>query len=86
MGLLGHGRLRGGHPLAAVNLGDDADTTGAIYGQLAGAYYGLDGIPERWRRAIALGDQILTLADGLLSLAQRTTGEDDAAANSGPGV
>ena len=35
--------------LAAVNLGDDADTTGAIYGQLAGAYYGVDGIPERWR-------------------------------------
>ena len=35
--------------LAAVNLGDDADTTAAIYGQLAGAIYGLDGIPERWR-------------------------------------
>jgi len=31
--------------LLAVNLGNDADTTGAIYGQLAGAYYGVEGIP-----------------------------------------
>lgn len=31
--------------LTAVNLGDDADTTGAVYGQIAGAYYGEDGIP-----------------------------------------
>lgn len=30
--------------LLAVNLGDDADTTGAVYGQLAGAYYGENGI------------------------------------------
>jgi ADP-ribosylglycohydrolase len=72
--------------LAAVNLGDDADTTVAIYGQLAGAYYDLDGIPERWRRVIALGDQILALADGLLSLAQRATGATDVAATSAPGV
>ena len=31
--------------LLAANLGDDADTTTAIYGQLAGAYYGVEGIP-----------------------------------------
>ena len=55
--------------LAAVNLGDDADTTGAIYGQLAGAYYGLAGIPERWRSTIALQDRILGLSDALWSLA-----------------
>ncbi len=55
--------------LAAVNLGDDADTTGAIYGQLAGAYYGLDGIPRQWRNRVALSDRILELADGLLVLA-----------------
>lgn len=35
--------------LMAVNLGDDADTTGAVYGQLAGAYYGEAGIPIEWR-------------------------------------
>ena len=34
--------------LLAVNLGDDADTTAAVYGQLAGAYYGVKGIPEEW--------------------------------------
>ncbi len=34
--------------ILAVNLGDDADTVGAIYGMLAGAYYGIDNIPERW--------------------------------------
>jgi len=39
--------------LLAVNLGDDADTTGAIYGQLAGAYYGEEGIPEEWRLKLA---------------------------------
>jgi ADP-ribosylglycohydrolase len=54
--------------LAAVNLGEDADTTGAIYGQLAGAYYGVEGIPERWRRRIALAERIGALADALLAL------------------
>ncbi|CAF1379176.1 unnamed protein product [Rotaria sordida] len=34
--------------LAAINLGDDTDTTAAIYGQLAGAYYGADNIPADW--------------------------------------
>ena len=39
--------------LAAVNLGDDADTTGAVYGQIAGAYYGLPAIPAPWLKQIA---------------------------------
>jgi ADP-ribosyl-[dinitrogen reductase] hydrolase len=39
--------------LLAVNLGDDADTTGAVYGQLAGAYYGERAIPEPWRLKLA---------------------------------
>ena len=34
--------------LKVVNLGEDADTTGAIYGQLAGAYYGERQIPQYW--------------------------------------
>ena len=34
--------------LKAANLGDDADTTAAITGQLAGAYYGVGGIPTDW--------------------------------------
>ena len=55
--------------LAAVNLGDDADTTGAIYGQLAGAYYGATGIPEPWRRRLARSDVIERLAADLLAFA-----------------
>lgn len=39
--------------LEAVNLGDDADTTGAVYGQIAGAFYGLDGIPQTWLETLA---------------------------------
>ena len=35
--------------LLAVNLGNDADTTGAIFGQLAGAYYGYSEIPDHWK-------------------------------------
>lgn len=48
--------------LRAVNLGADADTSGAVYGQLAGAYYGVDAIPQAWRDKLARGDEILTLA------------------------
>ena len=48
--------------LLAVNLGDDADTTAAIYGQIAGAYYGFTGIPEPWREQLAHLDLITQLA------------------------
>jgi len=51
--------------LLAVNLGDDADTTGAVYGQLAGACYGLQAIPKSWREKIALGQVISSLAERL---------------------
>jgi hypothetical protein len=50
-----------------VNLGDDADTTGAVYGQLAGAFYGYDAIPPQWRDKIAKRKLILQLADALCS-------------------
>jgi ADP-ribosylglycohydrolase len=49
--------------LAAVNLGEDADTTGAVYGQLAGAYYGESEIPERWRSKLAFQELITSFAD-----------------------
>ena len=51
--------------LLAVNLGDDADTTGAIYGQLAGAHYGVDGIPAHWLAVLAKRDQVELLASRL---------------------
>jgi ADP-ribosyl-[dinitrogen reductase] hydrolase len=54
--------------LLAVNLGDDADTTGAVYGQLAGAYYGETGIPESWRTILTYRDRIAGYADQLLRL------------------
>jgi ADP-ribosyl-[dinitrogen reductase] hydrolase len=38
--------------VAAVNLGDDADTVGCVTGALAGARYGLEDVPERWRRVV----------------------------------
>ncbi len=55
--------------LLAANLGDDADTTTAIYGQLAGAYYGVEGIPDEWRLRIAQAELILSYADQLFELA-----------------
>lgn len=55
--------------LLAVNLGDDADTTGAVYGQLAGAYYGVAGIPAEWRERIAMRDVIIEFADRLVGAA-----------------
>ena len=51
--------------LLAANLGDDADTTAAIYGQLAGAYYGADGIPAKWRERLTAAAEITSLADSL---------------------
>lgn len=48
--------------LLAVNLGDDADTTGAVYGQLAGAYYGYQGIPQHWLHKLAMREMIMSLS------------------------
>lgn len=51
--------------LAAVNLGSDTDTTGAITGGLAGLYYGIDQMPADWLNVIARKDDILDLASRL---------------------
>jgi ADP-ribosyl-[dinitrogen reductase] hydrolase len=51
--------------LAAVNLGDDADTTGAVCGQIAGAFHGEDGIPSEWRSQLVMAEEIRSLADRL---------------------
>lgn len=53
--------------LLAANLGDDADTTAAIAGQLAGAIYGSIGIPVRWLDAVAWQPRIRCMAEGLLT-------------------
>jgi len=54
--------------LKAANLGDDADTTAAVFGQLAGAFYGETGIPADWRKRLAQSDLIVSLADRLHDL------------------
>lgn len=56
--------------LKAANLGEDADTTAAIYGQIAGATYGVLDIPGDWRDRIALRGLIKTLAEKLFTMAQ----------------
>ncbi|NHZ36994.1 ADP-ribosylglycohydrolase family protein [Massilia rubra] len=48
--------------LRATNLGDDADTTAAISGQLAGAFYGVQGIPARWLDQISMRAEIDDMA------------------------
>lgn len=53
--------------LAAANLGDDADTTAAICGQLAGAHYGAQQIPQDWLAKLVMRDEITELADRLLA-------------------
>jgi ADP-ribosyl-[dinitrogen reductase] hydrolase len=51
--------------LRAANLGDDADTTAAVCGQVAGAYYGEVGIPARWSDRLVMRETIIDLADRL---------------------
>ena len=53
--------------LKAVNLGDDADTTGAICGQLAGAFWGESGISESLRSGLAGLDMLEKAIAGLLT-------------------
>lgn len=51
--------------LKAANLGDDADTTAAIYGQTDSAYYGAEAIPQEWRSKIACEEMIARVAESL---------------------
>ncbi len=51
--------------LSAANLGDDADTTAAVCGQVAGAYYGASAIPSRWLERLAQEPLIRGLANRL---------------------
>jgi len=56
--------------LMAVNLGNDADTTGAVYGQIAGAFYCEQGVPECWRLRLAKRELIESFADELFKLSK----------------
>lgn len=52
--------------LLAVNLGDDADTTGAIYGQIAGAYYGASSVPAPWAEKLARKSLLMEMTEKLM--------------------
>ena len=58
--------------LKAGNLGDDADTTAAIYGQIAGAHYGADSIPPEWRSKLSYRSLITRMADDLYRQPRRS--------------
>lgn len=57
--------------LAAVNLGDDADTVGAVAGQLAGACYGLSGIPAEWQEGLHRHRDVVRVAVNLMAAGTR---------------
>ncbi len=58
--------------LQVVNLGDDADTTGAVYGQIAGAYYGWKEIPEEWIEKLYRAADIEKMAACLYNQGKQT--------------
>jgi ADP-ribosyl-[dinitrogen reductase] hydrolase len=55
--------------VASVSLGEDTDTTGAVAGALAGAYFGAEAIPDRWLTLLQPREELEQLADRLLELA-----------------
>jgi ADP-ribosyl-[dinitrogen reductase] hydrolase len=59
--------------LLAANLGDDADTVAAIAGQLAGALWGIEGIPADWLAKLAWRDNIEQLGLRLLECGQTSS-------------
>jgi ADP-ribosylglycohydrolase len=63
--------------LRAVNLGDDADTTGAVCGQLAGAFWGESGIPREWRAGLARRNMIERALTGLLGGTEQTAAKGE---------
>ena len=54
--------------IAAVNLGGDSDSIGAVFGQIAGAYYGFDAIPARWVNAVKDKENVNKLIESLINL------------------
>ena len=59
--------------IAAVNLGGDADTIGAVYGQIAGAFYGYDAIPERWLAAVKDREFVNSLIEDMIEAKEAVT-------------
>lgn len=70
--------------LRAANLGDDADTTAAIAGQLAGARFGMSGIPPAWLQRLAMRARITSLADALFDAAGSSGSIGEASSHDDP--
>lgn len=54
--------------LKAVNLGDDADTVGAIYGGIAGAFYGFEALPKSWLEGLKAKSTVDAVVEGMVAL------------------
>lgn len=57
--------------LKVVNLGDDADTVGAVYGSLSGAWYGIEAIPNEWIEGLQAKSMIEEVAEGVVKLVEK---------------
>ncbi len=57
--------------LKVVNLGDDADTVGAVYGGLSGAWYGIEAIPSEWIEGLQAKSILDEVAEGVVKLVER---------------
>lgn len=57
--------------LKAVNLGYDADTVGAVYGGLAGAFYGVGDVPREWLEGLARRDMVEKVVEGVVKLVEK---------------
>lgn len=54
--------------IQAVNLGGDADSIGAVFGQFAGAYYGFDAIPQSWVKKVKKSAKVNELIEATIDL------------------
>ena len=57
--------------LKVVNLGDDADTVGAVYGGLSGAWYGIEAIPSEWTEGLQAQSMLDEVIEGVVKLVKR---------------
>lgn len=57
--------------LKVVNLGDDADTVGAVYGGLSGAWYGIEAIPNEWIDGLQAKSMLDEVAGGVVELVEK---------------
>ena len=60
--------------ITAVNQNGDSDSTGAITGNILGAYLGVEEIPENWAKEVELSQELTQLADDLVKTYENSEG------------